>query len=94
MKKRGLKIRLRLYFFTTAQIVQIAQSMLFKSAGQSVFSPWRNASHSELLCAAMRMVAGSYPVLVIVLDCHIGLALLCSFSTALEYHTKSLMCND
>ena len=35
--------------------------------------------------AAMRMVAGSRPVLVIAWEWHIGLALLCSCSGALEY---------
>ena len=39
--------------------------------------------------AAMRMVAGSRPVLVIAKEWHIGLALLCSCSRALEYPTTN-----
>ena len=39
--------------------------------------------------AAVRMVAGSRPVLVIAWEWHIGLALLCGCSGALEYPTTS-----
>ena len=39
--------------------------------------------------AAMRTVAGSRPVLVIVWEWHIGLALLCGCSGALEYPTTN-----
>ena len=39
--------------------------------------------------AAVRMVAGSRPVLVIVWEWHIGLALLCGCSGALEYPTTN-----
>ena len=39
--------------------------------------------------AAMRMVAGSRPVLAIVWEWHIGLALLCGSSGALEYPTTN-----
>ena len=39
--------------------------------------------------AAMHMVAGSRPVLVIVWEWHIGLALLCGCSGALEYPTTN-----
>ena len=40
------------------------------------------------------MVADSRPTFVIVWEWHIGLALLCGCSGALEYPTKSIMCND
>ena len=40
-------------------------------------------------CAAMHMVAGSRPVFVIAWEWHIGLALLCGCSGALEYPTTN-----
>ena len=46
----------------------------------------RNAASSY---AAMHMVAGSRPVLVIAWEWHIGLALLCGCSGALEYPTTN-----
>ena len=56
--------------------------------------PWYKAYHVELLYAAMCLVTGSLPVLVIVWGWLIGLVLLCGRSGALEYPTKSFMYND
>ena len=61
---------------------------------QNIF-PYRHILHCGAVrsaassYAAMRTVAGSRPVLVIVWEWHIGLALLCGCSGALEYPTTN-----
>ena len=82
-----------LYLYKAAQLpcwhTALSQMWLLgwaKLLPPSICGAVRSAASSH---AAMRMVAASRPVLVIAWEWHIGLALLCGCSGALEYPTTN-----